>query len=181
MKGWSDALSRITSSAPPLSSTTGAELSERRVDLESQVEELEILEREIKERRERVEKLGPTYEKPAVSGGRSFPRGARGACGATRAEELREQIVKVATAEAEVREQERLHDQRGERLRAEQLRLSDRERSLDDGDDWLFDEEKPARTSASSGASGASARSSRSCRSAPPTSRHASRRSSGAR
>ena len=60
---------------------------------------------------------------------------------ATRAEELREQIVKVATAEAEVRAG-RLHDQRSERLRAEQLRLSDRERSLDDGDDWLFDEEK---------------------------------------
>ena len=98
------------------------------------------------------------------------------------ARELREQIVKVATAEAEVRERERLHDQRGERLRAEQLRLSDRERSLDDGDDWLFDEEKArANESAPSGASGASARSSRSCRSTPPTSRHASRRSSSAR
>ena len=72
MKGWSDALSRITSSAPPLSSTTGAELSERRVDLESQVEELEILEREIKERRERVEKLGPTYEEADRRFGRSW-------------------------------------------------------------------------------------------------------------
>ena len=41
------------------------------MDLESQVEELEMLEREIKERRERVEKLGPTYEEADRSFGRS--------------------------------------------------------------------------------------------------------------
>ena len=59
---------------------------------------------------------------------------------ATCAEELREQIVKVATAEAEVRERERLHEQRSERLRAEQLSL-DRERSLT-ATTQFFDEEK---------------------------------------
>jgi DNA repair exonuclease SbcCD ATPase subunit len=120
----------------------GAELAERQLEHDTQSAELEAAEKELTELRERVERLRPLCEEAE----RRFTRTVatveeRAARIAARTEELREQIIKVASAEAELRERERLHDQRSERLRAEQLRLADRERGLDDGDDWLFDQE----------------------------------------
>lgn len=120
----------------------GAELAERQLTYDMQSAELEAAEKELSGLRARVERLRPLCEEAE----RRFARTVatieeRGARVAARTEEVREQIVKIASAEAELRERERLHEQRSERLRAENLRLSDRERGLDDGDDWLFDQE----------------------------------------
>jgi uncharacterized protein (DUF3084 family) len=109
----------------------GAELTFRTNEIESELERLEAVETDLRERELKVAELGPVQERlddalrRALSGLEE-----RTLRLAEKAGELRERTTNIVETEAELTERERVAGYRRDRLRSEQKLLAEREREL---------------------------------------------------